>query len=348
MKILLLGGFRFVGWHLIQAGLQAGHEITVFNRGSYQSADFPGVEVLLGDRDGQLGNLQDREWDAVIDTSGYVPRIVKASVELLINRVKHYTFISSISVYQGSSNSDPIDEHAPVLELEDEKSEDVSLYYGALKARCEQELLTLMPDHSLIIRPGLIVGPRDYTDRFTYWPHRISQGGEVLLPTPREQRLQFIDVRDLAEWMIRMIEKQATGTYNVTGKDCTFEELVEQCQHISQSNLHQTWIDEDFLIQHEVGEWIELPLWIKKGGPTWMFAASKEKAIQAGLSFRPLQDTINETLHWVRSRPDDIHWRAGMETEREQDLLEKWRKSKEISTDFTVSASPVDNSTGEP
>lgn len=325
MKILLLGGFRFVGWHLIQAGLQAGHEITVFNRGSLPSSAFPEVELLIGDRDSQLDRLKNREWDAVIDTSGYVPRIVRSSVELLANCVKHYTFVSSISVYKGSMELELIDEQAPVLSLEDKDSEDVSQHYGAMKAICEEEVNRIMPGRSLIIRPGLIVGARDYTDRFTYWPKRIAQGGEVLVPTPRDRRLQFIDVRDLAEWTIRMVEKQVTGTYNVTGQDCTFEQLIEQCQFVANSDIQTTWVDEEFLMEQGVGEWIELPLWIAKGGPTWMFGASKEKAIQEGLQFRSLSDTVANTLAWASTQTADYQWKAGLGSEREQELLARWK-----------------------
>jgi 2'-hydroxyisoflavone reductase len=328
MKILILGGTVFLGYHLVQSATKAGHDITIFTRGKTNPDLFPEVEKLVGDRDGDLTALVGRRWDAVIDTSGYIPRVVRDSVNLLADATDHYTFISSISVYRDFLKPG-VHELSPTSELEDLSSEDVSVAYGELKALCEQEVQSGMPDRALLIRPGLIVGPRDPTDRFTYWPARISKGGSVLAPGNPDANLQFIDVRDLADWIIRMVEAHQIGVYNATGPDymLTMQSFLEQCREVSGSNAHFTWVDNEFLLQQGAGPWIELPLWIPGVGETekvtYMLSAYVEKAIAAGLTFRPLREIIQDTLEWDLTRLNSSR-KAGMALDREARLLDQW------------------------
>ncbi|HZO86929.1 MAG TPA: NAD-dependent epimerase/dehydratase family protein [Chthonomonadaceae bacterium] len=326
MNLLILGGTVFVGRHLVEAALARGHTVTLFNRSQHNPELFPEVEKLRGDRDGDLGALQGRHWDAVLDTCGYVPRIVRASAELLADAVPHYTFISSISVYKDLSIPG-MDENAPVGTLEDETTEEITAEtYGPLKVLCEQAAEEAMPGRVLTIRPGLIVGPHDPTDRFTYWPHRVAQGGEVLAPGRPEQTVQFIDARDLAEWNIRLIEAGQTGVYNATGPDypLTMGRLLDECKAVGGSDARFTWASQEFLQQEGVQPWTELPLWVPEEPDMAGFnAVNCDKAIAAGLTFRPLSDTIRDTLAWDATRPADREWRAGLKPERERELLEK-------------------------
>jgi 2'-hydroxyisoflavone reductase len=328
MKILILGGTVFLGYHLVQSATKAGHEITIFSRGKTNPDLFPEVEKLVGDRDGDLTALIGRRWDAVVDTSGYIPRVVRDSVNLLADATDHYTFISSISVYRDFLQPG-VHELSPTSELKDPSIEDVSVAYGELKALCEQEVQSGMPGRALIIRPGLIVGPQDPTDRFTYWPARISKGGSVLAPGNPDANLQFIDVRDLADWTIRMVEAQQIGVYNATGPDymLTMQSFLEQCREVTGSNAHLTWVNNEFLLQQGVGPWIELPLWIPGVGETekvtYMLSAYVEKAISAGLNFRPLREIIQDTLEWDLTRLNSSR-KAGMALDREARLLDQW------------------------
>ena len=299
----------------MECALARGHELTLFNRGETNPELFPGVAKLRGDRDGQLDTLRGHAWDAVIDTCGQIPRVVRQSVELLRERVPHYTFVSSISVYasfvRGSSEDDPVHEDEPPDEHDLE-------FYGARKAACERVVRNAYSDGALIIRPGLIVGPHDPTGRFTYWPHRIARGGDVLTPEPRGEQVQFIDVRDLAAWMLLVVEQRAAGPFNATGPEPapTMEQLLDACRAALKSNARLVWVDADFLREREVGEWMELPLWVVD--PEWVgiHHADVSKAVAAGLTFRPLEETIRATL--AEAAPTDD---AGLKPEREAELL---------------------------
>jgi 2'-hydroxyisoflavone reductase len=328
MKLLILGGTAFLGYHIVESAVKAGHEVTIFSRGRTNSNAFPEVEKLVGDRDGNLDALAGRRWDAVIDTSGYVPRIVRDSVNLLKDRIELYVFISSISVYPEFLEPGT-NELAPVGQLEDPSTEEVSKAYGQLKALCEKEVESAMPGRALLIRPGLIVGPQDPTDRFTYWPARMYKGGDVLAPGNPATQVQFIDARDLADWTIRMVEAGRTGVYNATGpeKTLTMGELFRQCIETTGGNARLIWLSNDFLLQAGAGPWMELPLWIPDEGETasmkYMLAVNIDKALEAGLTFRPLADTILDTLNWDLKRIDDSR-RAGMAPDKEAHLLEDW------------------------
>ncbi len=328
MRLLILGGTVFLGRALVDAARAQGHAVTLFNRGQHNPDLYPDVEKLRGDRDGDLSALDGREWDAVIDTCGYVPRIVRASAERLADRVGHYTFISSISVYANFEGDGP-DEASPVGKLEDKTVEEITgETYGPLKALCEQAVETGLPGRALIIRPGLIVGPHDNLDRFTYWPYRIAHGGDVIAPDYPDMAVQIIDVRDLAEWTIRMVEQHRTGVYNATGPQdpLTFADVLDACCAVTSSDAHIAWVDEDFLLEQGVGPWIEMPLWIPSSENSALSKTSIRRALDAGLTFRPLTTTIQDTLVWAMTRPVDIQWRAGMRRERERALLDTWRQ----------------------
>jgi 2'-hydroxyisoflavone reductase len=288
---------------------------------------------LIGDRDGELGALGGRSWDAVIDTCGYTPRVVRASAEALAEAVQSYVFISSISVY--ASFAQPgMTEEAELATMADESVEEITgETYGPLKALCEKEVEEIVPGRMLIIRPGLIVGPHDVSDRFSYWPYRAAQGGEVLAPGLPETPVQIIDVRDLAEWTVRLVEQKAIGVFHATGPDyrLSMGGMLDSCRAAIDSEAHFTWVDDAFLVEQGVGAWIEMPLWIPAGPEVEGFSrVDVSKAIDAGLVFRPLADTARDTLEWLQTRPEDYVWRAGMEREKEARLLALWREENPV------------------
>lgn len=327
MKLLILGGTVFLGRHLVDAALARGHEVTLFNRGQHSPELFPDVEKLRGDRDGGLAALEGRTWDAVIDPSGYLPRVVRASAELLAGAVGHYTFISSISVYADMS-APGVTEDAPVGVLEDGRSELVAEHYGPLKALCEQAVEAALPGRALIIRPGLIVGPHDPTNRFTYWPARVARGGDVLAPGDGTLPVQVIDGRDLAEWTLDLVEAGTTGVLHVTGpaEPLTIRRLLDECERTVGDDARFVWVDEAFLEEQGVGPWMELPLWLPATtGMGGMAAVNIDRALAHGLRLRPLAETIRDTLAWDRERPADAPRPAGLAPERERELLDLWR-----------------------
>ncbi|MCJ7625447.1 MAG: SDR family oxidoreductase [Anaerolineaceae bacterium] len=333
MDILIIGGTVFLGRATVEAALARGHNITIFNRGQSSPDLFPEIERLKGDRNNDLNALHGRKWDAVVDTCGYFPRQVRLSTELLADAVKHYTFISSISVYADSFKVGT-DENDAVGKIEDESFEEITgESYGPLKALCEQVAEEVMPGRVANIRPGLIVGPHDPTDRFTYWPVRVAKGGEVLAPSSPEMRTQVIDVRDLAEWNIRLIEAGKTGVFNATGPEKPFRmgDFLEACNQVSGSDAHFTWINDDFLLEQKVAPWMELPMWIPDKGMESMgsglMQVNIDRALAAGLSFRSFEETIRETLEWVGTRPADHEWRAGMKPEKEAEVLKAWKEA---------------------
>ncbi len=327
MKLLVLGGTVFLGRHLVESALARGHEVTLFNRGLRNPEIFPQVEKLRGNRDGNMEALQGRTWDAVLDTSGYVPRIVGASADLLADAARLYMFISTISVYADFSRPD-FDEDAELGTLEDETVEEITGgAYGPLKVLCEKAVEKAFPGRTLIIRPGLIVGPHDPTDRFTYWPRRIAQSGEVLAPGDGNDPVQIIDVRDLADFTIKMVEANQTGIYNATGPDYTLsmKNMAEQCVETTGSGAELTWVSTKFLNEKGVKPWSDMPSWIPaEGALAYMQTANVHKAIDAGLTFRPLSETILDTLSWLDTRPEGSELTAGLKRDREQALLQDW------------------------
>ena len=327
MKLLVLGGTAFLGRHFVEVALAGGHEVTLFNRGRHGPDLFAEAERLQGDRGGDLAPLRDRRWDAAIDTSGYVPRVVRASADLLAGAVDRYALISSISVYADTSTPG-MDERAPVGELPDETVEEITgETYGPLKALCEREVERALPGRALIVRPGLIVGPHDPTDRFTYWPARVARGREILAPGGPERPVQFIDARDLAEWILRMVVAGGVGAFNATGPAAPLSMggLLDACGAIGGGEARFTWIDEAFLLEQGAIPWSELPLWVPDEEQFRGFAAIDcGKALDAGLTFRPLADTIRDTLAWDATRPVGEERRAGLAPEREAAILAAW------------------------
>ncbi len=335
MRLLILGGTQFLGRLLVDAALAQGHEVTLFNRGVTNSGLFPEVEKLRGDRDGNLDALRGHRWDAVIDTSGYVPRIVRESAELLRSWADHYTFVSSISVYADFTTMG-LCETDPVEKLEDAQNEDVAAHYGSLKAQCEKEVHERFGEKGLIVRPGLIVGPYDPTGRFSYWIQRFAEGGKVLVPGRKNYPIQFIDGRDLAQWMITMAEKRLKGVFNATGPEngLTMGDFVQTMERIIPNSGKAIWVSEKFLLGQNVREFEELPLWIsdKANWPGFM-TINAERAVNHGLSFRPLEETILDTLHWEQTRQDHSGYSRqhnsdngiGLSIEREKQLLNEWR-----------------------
>jgi 2'-hydroxyisoflavone reductase len=324
MRILIIGGTRFLGRHLVEAALARQHEVTLFNRGQSNPDLFPQLETILGDREKDVNKLQGRIWDAVIDVAGYIPRIVRLSAEILKPGVSRYVFISSISVYADFKKIG-MDETYPVGKLEDESVEEITgETYGPLKALCEQLVQEFYGERALIIRPGLIVGPHDPTDRFTYWPVRVARGGDVLAPQKPEAATQIIDVRDLSDFILKLIEENASGVYNVTGPDyeLTLGRLLEASKQVSGSDANFKWASVEFLDQNNVAAWSDMPVWIpddEEGIGHSRIDVSK--AINAGLKFRPLGETVRDTLEWAQSRPSDHVWRAGLTPEREAEVL---------------------------
>ncbi len=340
MNLLILGGTAFLGPQLVEAAQQRGHTLTLFNRGRTNPSLFPDLEKLVGDRDPNKGEglnaLKGRSWDAVIDTSGYVPRVVRASAELLAPNIKQYLFVSTISVFTDLSKIG-ICEEDPVGILDDPTTERVTgETYGPLKALCEQAAEAAMPGRTTSVRPTLIVGPGDTTDRFTYWPVRIDMGGEVLAPGPQEAPVQYIDVRDLAEFCIKLIEDGHSGIYNAAGPKGTlsFSELLYGCRAATSADVSFTWVSQEFLEEQKVGPWMEMAMWIPQAADSAGFSrVSNAKAISHGLAFRPLAETARDTLRWHQSAPERAGYvfgsdprRAGLKPDRELELLKLWHE----------------------
>jgi 2'-hydroxyisoflavone reductase len=323
LRILVLGGTKFLGRAVVETALARGHDLTLFNRGQTNADLFPDVERLRGERAGDLGALSgSREWEAVVDTSCYIPRNVRASAELLRDRARHYTFVSSISVY--SSYAEAVTEDSPVAQLDgasaDELAPDFS-NYGALKGLCEEEVEQAFGGRTLNVRAGLIVGPHDPTGRFTYWPHRIARGGEVLAPGAPDRPVQLIDVRDLAAWIVHSAETEVTGRFNAVSPPIPQSTLLEACARGSSGAPTFTYVDEDWLVAREVGQWMELPLWVytKEPGGERMLEADASRAIAAGLTFRALEETARATLEEA-----ELFDGVGLAPKREAELLEEW------------------------
>ena len=338
MKLLVLGGTRFLGRHLVDAALARGHDVTVFTRG-VQPVPWDGkVEHLVGNRDPRippgLAALEKGEWDAAIDLSGYVPRCVGASAEILKRRVGHCTFVSSLSVYADASRPG-LDESAPVAVLEDPASEDIVAHYGALKARCEDEVRAVFGRRALIVRPGLIVGPLDPTDRFAYWVARFAcpeltgeRSESAVVPAPPNRAVQFIDARDLASWMLDLAESAAEGTFDACAPAGTWTmgKLVDALTKSARAAGRPTlahWIDDESLLRHGVTPWTELPLWIPASDAesAGFMEFTCARAAARGLAIRPLGETIDDTAAWLRARDNSAAWRNVLSAAKEREIL---------------------------
>jgi nucleoside-diphosphate-sugar epimerase len=318
VRLLLLGGPKFVGRAVIDVALARGHEVTLFNRGTTGAGLYPELDRVVGDRDGGLEGLRGREWDAVVDTSGYLPRVVGQSAGLLADAVGHYVFVSSISVY--ASFAEVVDEGSELAELSAPGSEDISADYGALKALCEREVDTAFPGRSTAVRAGLIVGPHDPTGRFTYWPHRVARGGDVLVPGPAWRPVQLVDVRDLAAWIVTAAEERLSGPFNATGP-ATMGAVLDAARRASGSTARAVEVDDAFLTGQGVGEWMELPLWIDPSNDDWrhFMEVDATRATAAGLTFRPFDETVAGALAEAA-----LVEGVGLTPERETELLTAW------------------------
>ena len=332
-RILILGGTGFVGPAIVTAALARGHILTLFNRGKTNPALFPGVETILGDRVTSLDGLKGRRWDAVIDTWAPGPTLVRRAAELLRNQVKQYVFLSTISVYK--LGKDPLDERSPVLPLppgvEIGKPLKIDLStYGPLKALAEQAAEEAMPGRTTRIRAGLIVGPGDPTDRFLYWPLRLARGGEVLVPGAPSDPMQFIDVRDLAQWLVSAIEKQHSGLYNVVGpSEPTIGAVLEKMQSGIGRSERLTWVPSAWLEANQAGDWDSFPVAVAADSPTSGFArVSSARALAQGLRFRSPGETAKDTLAWwhTQSKQRQAQPRPGLTQAREAELLARWHK----------------------
>jgi len=324
-SILIIGGSRFSGRFAAEYALSRGHTLTLFNRGK-SSPDVPsGAEQISGDRDANIDLLRNRRWDAVIDTCGYVPRVVRKSAELLKESAGQYIFISSISAY-----ADPFppngNEDAPLAMLADPTIEDIGGgAYGGLKALCEGVVQEVFAGRSTIVRPGLIVGPRDQTYRFNYWVARVATGGEVLAPGKPADPVQFIDARDLGEWLIHLVEVHAAGVFNATGPAETLSmgAFLETARQALDSKASFTWVDDDFVLAHEVQPWSELPVWLPDPDAT-IHTASIQRALAAGLTHRPLADTVRATHEWMQAHPGSPSSEGTLTADKEASILAEW------------------------
>jgi len=335
LRILFLGGTGFIGPHMVQEALDRGHTPTLFNRGRTNPHLFPNVEKLKGDRDGGLGVLEGHTWDAVIDTSGYVPHVVRASAELLKDVVNQYLFISTTAVYQPFNGID-IEETAPLATLDNPTTHT----YGPLKAQCEREVRELFPTHSTVLRLCTIGGPGDRSNQFTYWVQRIDRGGEVLAPGDTTDPVQILDVRDLSEWVIRLLESATYGTYNAVGPEAelSFAEFLYGIRATTSAATSFTWVDADFLAKHELYPWKQIPLWWPsrddyRGAPgggflggTGFGLVNRKRAIRAGLTYRPLAVTAKDTLDWFETwtEPWESGSQPGLTLAEESDVLAMW------------------------
>jgi 2'-hydroxyisoflavone reductase len=330
LRILILGGTGFIGPNQVKYAVARGHQVTVFNRGRSQGEIPDQVERLYGDREGQLDALKGRDWDVVIDNPATLPRWVRDAAQILQGHARQYLFISTLSVYASWARPD-MNETAAVATLSDPASEDVRRDYGALKALAEQEAEKWFPGQTTVIRPGLIVGPGDPSDRFTYWPARVARGGEVLAPGAAGDPVQVIDTRDLAEFTIRMVEQGDVGTYNAVGPRSPFTmgEMLAGIRAVMSGSLDVrfTWADAEFLTSQQVRPWSDMPVWIPAVGEMAGWSrVNVGRALARGLTFRPFAETALDTLEWHRTRPAEERekMRAGLAAEREAEVLAAW------------------------
>jgi len=336
MRLLVLGGTGFIGPPIVRYAVERGHEVTIFTRGKTQ-ADISGVESLVGDRSGDLDALKGRTWDAVLDNNARDYRWVKLTTELLKDKTEHYLFVSSISAYAGEAtgydyvdkpwSSPPLNPNSPLALAPDDFEPGQELPYGQSKTMAEQRTNAAFPGRSTIVRPGFIVGPGDPSDRFTYWPARIDNGGEVLAPGDGTDPVQIIDVRDLGEWIIRLVENATYGAFNGVGigSPLSMAEMLYGIRAVTSSRVEFTWVPIPFLREQDIQSYTDMPIWIP--GDPFSFV-DNSAAMASGLTFRPLAVTAADTLAWHKSRPaeEQAELRIGIKAERERAVLTAWKK----------------------
>ena len=323
LRVLVLGGTGFIGPHMVRYAMYRGHSVTLFNRGRTDPNAFPGAEKLVGDRDNGLDALRGRDWDVVIDNSGYVPRHVRDSAELLKDSVGRYLFTSTASVY--NFDQEFLHEEAELLPIEDPASEDVSKYYGPLKVLCEEAVREAYGHRGTVVRLHVVAGPGDPTNRFTYWPVRINHGGNVLLPGDRTNPVQYIDARDLAEFNVHLLEQGTGGTFNAAGPtldEYSMEQFAYGIRAITDSNVSFAWVGEDFLRERRVRQ----PLWFSQNSPArGACRVRSHRGVAAGLTFRPLAVTAIETLDWFQNQPEEFRNGLQLNVERDQEAIDAWK-----------------------
>ena len=342
LKILILGGTGFIGPHMVHEALRRGHEISLFNRGRTNRTLFPGLELLVGDRNNQLDALKGRRWDAVVDNSGYVPRHVAASAQLLSSAVSHYIYVSSVSAYAAmSGNLTAADYHdvdvpnleyeSPLVTMPDETVEEVtSETYGPLKVLCERAATEAMgEDRITILRPTWVAGPGYNSDRFTYWPVRVSRGGEMLVPGSPADRIQIVDVRDMANFVVDSLEQRITGIYNMVNPPGTYSmgQFMADCQPLVANAASLTWVDLPFIEANGLYASGQLPIWAPVSGDTRSDAiVNGDRSFAKGMKTRPERETIRDILQWWPTLSEErrSNIRAGMSAEREAEMLAAW------------------------
>ncbi|MBS0320653.1 MAG: NAD-dependent epimerase/dehydratase family protein [Proteobacteria bacterium] len=339
MNLLLLGGTRFVGRHVAELATRRGHAVTTFTRGR-EAASPHAVRALTGDRDPRIGAglaaLAGHPFDAVVDLSGYVPRVVGASAAALADRVRRYLFVSSVSVYADLSYPDA-DESAPLATLADPATEDVLPNYGGLKAACEAVVRDACGSRATIVRPGLIVGPFDSTDRFGYWvarfvhPHLLgNRGAEAVVPAPPSRALQFIDARDLAAFIVDLVERDVGGTFNAVSPpgQWTFGVLAAALHAAADAPPGIAWVDDDVLVAQKVEPWTGLPLWLPAAEPdhAGFMHVSTARALEAGLGTRPLGETVADTATWLAARDNAAAWKHVLTGSAERAVVDAARR----------------------
>ena len=332
MKLLIIGGTKFLGKHIVLSALKNNHEVTLFHRGETNPEMFSECEKIFGDRNCDIEKLQNRKWDAVIDTSAYYPKQISKLMKIISENTNHYTLISSVSVYDNFSEEN-IEEDYPVGKIENELTEEITgETYGPLKALCEKVVQNQMEKNSLIVRPGLIVGPDDPTDRFTYWPIMFSQADELLMTNRVDDLMQFIDVRDLAEWIVHAIENNITGIFNVTGpkKPLSVGTFLDICKTTFNFDGKLHLADDEFLIENDISPWTDLPVWVPEEGESIGYSKiSIQKALDNGLKFRPLEETLLSITEWfARGNLTKKDLMTGLNGERLSSLITKWKNKK--------------------
>ncbi len=325
-RVLILGGTGFIGPHMVRHALDRGHAVTLFNRGRTNPGLFPDVETLIGDRDGGLDALRGLEWDYVIDNSGYVPRLVRDSATLLRDSVGRYLFTSTASVYQ--FDQDELPEDADLVPITDPESEDVNRHYGALKVLCEQTIEEIFGDRGTVVRLHVVAGPGDPTDRFTYWPVRIDQGGEVLAPGDQDNPIQYIDARDLAQFHLHLLEQGTGGTYNAAGPTLDETEMAHflyGIRAITNSRVSFTWVEDAFLSTRQPP--VRHPLRFSQNSPArGACRVRAHRGVEAGLRFRPLAVTAADTLAWFQGQPEERRSQLSLNLDRDAEILAEWKR----------------------
>jgi 2'-hydroxyisoflavone reductase len=325
MRILLIGGTRFIGRHVVESALAAGHDITIFYRGKTGRELFPDVEHRIGDRNADLSALAEGSWDATVDTCAYFPRQVQQLADVLGDRAGHYELVSSVSAY-ASPIPRGFNEDAPLAELDDPTVEEVTdETYGGLKVLCERAAVERFGPHTAIVRPTYVVGPDDYTWRFAWWVARIARGGDVLAPGPAANPSQVIDVRDMAAWMVGLLERGESGAFHAVGPSASFtwgEQLEAITASVAPEGTTLQWVDDTFLLAESLDD-SALPLWPGADPDVLMMTADPAAALATGLTIRPLADTVRDTLGWTRTVEQPA--RPGLNAADEAALLAKWR-----------------------